>query len=83
MQRSIELNGIANILILIEMAENAVGHEAPDVEDVEAFKEIKNQVDLLERYMIAFAAAVNNNRDTPFWHEVREAPQNYPLNKDT
>lgn len=82
MKYGIELNGIANLLILIDLANGGFGCEAPFEEEIKAFDNLKPQVELLERYMLAFNNAINNGERPPFWHEVRECPEKYPRNKD-
>ena len=91
MKRGIELNGIANIQILLNSPDNgfvvsvmndtgAAPHVCVRVEDM---KEIKEQLKLLERYMIAYCQAVNAGTPAPHWHEVRDNPTKYPDNRES
>ena len=82
-----ELNGIANLHILVDQLPIDNG------EDLETYNKIKEQLDLLERYMLAVQDAIKTERNNynndyaryeeiPAWHEVRENPAKYPLNKE-
>ena len=89
-----ELNGVANLKILVEGIED-LADSNKEVRS-EAFQplveKMKEQLLLLERYMIAYASAAQQavsisyeeNQDirAPFWHEVRENPENYPTNRE-
>lgn len=79
---NIELNGIANLLILLDMAEGGFGSEMPDDEQIKAFEQLPTQIELLERYMLAFTDAINKQEQPPYWHEVRDNPSKYPRNND-
>jgi len=87
-----EINGIANIKILVDRAvrENTESHTSIDIELAD---KINNQLDLLNRYMIAYAEhnrsaiafqnfslapEVDHMVEEPKWHEVRENPEKYP-----
>lgn len=81
MKRAIELNGVANITMLLDLeADNAVDGRV--VMNPETLVSIKEQLVLLERYMLAHQAALNNNTEAPYWHEVRENPTLYPTNRE-
>ena len=73
----IELNGVANLHLLVDKAFN---DHVPMITQVEQY--IKEQLILLERYMIAFSDSVSNQVEPPKWHEVRENPSKYPTNKE-
>jgi hypothetical protein len=89
-----ELNGVANITILINKLEDDLEHSTltnPEYEEVKtAINGIKEQLDLLNRYMIAYSDNKRNTMDNllhgkathieaePAWHEVRENPSKYP-----
>lgn len=78
--RRIELNGVANIHAILQL-------EA-DVKDgvvsmnLETIASIEKQLDTMERYMLAYNDAINKGVETPFWHEVRDNPTKYPLNRE-
>jgi hypothetical protein len=89
-----ELNGVANIKLLVEMAihENTECHTSisPELAD-----KILEQCDTLERYMLAYAETTNSIQkailarlDTngsiriPYWHEVRDNKDKYPTNRE-
>jgi hypothetical protein len=69
----VELNGVANIKALLEMP-----LECPVVQR----KALMDQLDFLERYMIALSVAAKEGTEPPAWHEVRENKNNYPNNKE-
>ena len=75
MKQGMELNGVANIIMLIA----SVDAQTIDWSTVETIKE---QAKLLERYMIAYNKAINEGTQTPAWHEVRENPSHYPNNSE-
>jgi hypothetical protein len=78
----IEINGLANIHILLQQVEADFGHEYGLEEGEAAILKIKEQLDLLERYMLAFAEATQRGERPPYWHEVRENPSNFKLNRE-
>lgn len=79
-----EINGLANIHMIIDGAE---GDISPEVA-----KKIKEQLVHLERYMLAYDDHKSNvslgasldrlkivhTKDEPMWHEVRDNPEKYP-----
>ncbi len=75
----VELNGVANIKILMDELTN---HAPNNDEILVPASKIYQQLDLLERYMLAVTDAVNKGEKPPFWHEVRENKQNYPTNRE-
>lgn len=77
MKHGIEINGVANLLILVD----ELAHSSRDF-NKEVIVDIKNQLDLLERYMLAYNHAVNSETKTPYWHEVRQNPILYPTNRE-
>lgn len=84
MKYGIELNGVANLHIIIDeikdgdTAHNLYRGKTQDLtESVEAARE---QLFLLERYMIAFTEAMNKGVRPPYWHEIKENPDKYPRN---
>lgn len=79
MKHGIELNGIANIKVLCDIEIGPINVEDPD-SVCKTLERIKQQADMLERYMIACCKAMNEGVAPPFWHEVRENPEKYPTN---
>jgi len=77
MKHAIEINGLANLHLMVEQlnVESNGDYEY-------AIEEIREQLILLERYMLAQQAAKDNNTTPPFWHEVRENPILYPTNRE-
>jgi hypothetical protein len=82
-----ELNGVANISLILEMAKN------DNLVDPFVADQIKQQLALLERYMLAYQdyadsiksgayGALVVGKEKPEWHEVRENPENFPTNKE-
>lgn len=82
MKYPIELNGIANLHILTDSMEEEHGHNGQLDYAHEKWASVREQLELLERYMIAYTMAVNNGTPVPYWHEIRENPEKYPLHKD-
>jgi hypothetical protein len=70
----IEINGVANILIIAETAK--MNGEISE----ETYTDIVDQCDVMERYMLAVAEANRNGLPVPFWHEVRDNRLKYPKN---
>lgn len=66
-----ELNGIANLLAVLEMAkwDNAV--------DKQVYLDLLIEIDNLERYMVAYHKANLAGKKAPFWHEVRDNKAKY------
>lgn len=82
-----ELNGVANISMIIQMAKSL------EKIDSDTAKDINEQLLLLERYMLAYAdhkrsiksgsyGALIVEVDEPNWHDIRENPQDYPTNHE-
>jgi hypothetical protein len=79
-----ELNGLANIKMILQ---EALTH---DKVDYDVYEEVNTQLDLLERYMIAYSKRAENavnavchggflvQPEPLYWHEVRENITNYP-----
>jgi hypothetical protein len=76
---AIELNGVANLTILIE---DIYGYREGSETHENGYLKAKEQLILLERYMLAFTDAINKQEQPPYWHEVRENPSKYPRNRD-
>lgn len=81
MKRIMELNGLANIDLLLQVEVDIKGDKAEM--NVETLNSIKEQLVLLERYMLAYHKAVSNSIQTPMWHEVYANPTLYPRNRDS
>lgn len=79
MKRMMELNGVANIDLMLQIEVDIKDGMATMNE--ETMISIKEQLVLLERYMLAYNKAIQNEVQTPFWHEIRENPSLYPTNK--
>ena len=86
-----EINGIANIKLLVEMGvmENVEHHQ---VIDPALADKIIEQLDTLERYMLAYKSTSdsllkcainrldhNGSIKIPAWHDVRDNKDKYPL----
>ena len=68
---NLEINGLANMKILIDMA-------TPKELDLELYNKLNEQILLLERYMLAVKDAVENDVEVPNWHDVKAKPLNFP-----
>lgn len=69
----VELNGVANLRLLIEHPIGNDKHNKPA---------ILQQLDLLERYILALSDAAEIGERPPYWHEVREAVEKFPTMKE-
>ena len=69
----IELNGVANIKMLLDYP-----LECPVVQK----NALNDQLDVLERYMLALADAAEAGKTPPAWHEVRENRKSFPNMKE-
>lgn len=82
----IELNGVANIKILLD--DMVKKTDAGNDEALIAAAKIYQQLDTLERYMVAIGNHLYNAEHSfdrteeriPYWHEVRDNKDKYPLN---
>ena len=78
MKPSIELNGVANIIMLSsEITENPESYN-----HISVANKINEQAKLLERYMIAYSRAMNDGTKPPFWHDITQDPKLYPTNRE-
>lgn len=73
----IELNGVANIKLLMDKLVKTMDNN--DEQLIEVAK-IYQQLDYMERYMVAIADAVQKNESNPFWHEIRTNKDSFRLN---
>jgi hypothetical protein len=80
MKQGMELNGIANISAVLQLEADV--KDGKVVMNLETLSTIKEQLLFLERYMLAYNKAIRNGEQTPYWHEVRDNPTKYPLNKE-
>ena len=72
---TLELNGVANIAMIL------YGYEDQIPAEIKA--DIREQLDILERYMIELTKAAREGRKNAYWHEVRENKQAYPKREQT
>lgn len=79
MKHGIELNGVANLSLLIE--DIYCYREGTDTHE-EGYIKAKEQLVLLERYMIAYCDAINKGEQPPFWHDIKLNPNQYPTNRE-
>ncbi len=77
MKRGIELNGITNLHLILDGLNNdfAIGPDS-------GIDDAKHQLQMLERYMLAFNNAINNGIEPPKWHDVLQNPNQYPTNRE-
>jgi len=75
-----ELNGIANIKMMVDLAvhENTESHTSITVELAD---KISEQLDLLERYMLVIEERRVRGQAIPAWHEIRENKKCYPTRR--
>lgn len=69
----IELNGVANLKALLD-----VPLECPVMQR----KALMDQLDYLERYMLALAEAAQKGEAPPAWHDVRDNRERYPTARE-
>lgn len=70
-----ELNGVANMLCVIQ------GAEQDGKIDSQIAETLKDQLDVLERYMCALRKAQDDNTYAPTWATVRDNRNLYPNNR--
>lgn len=80
MKRRIELNGLANIHAILQLEADI--KDGVVVMNPETIASIENQLNTLERYMLAYNDAIIKGVETPYWHEVRDNPTKFPLNRE-
>ncbi len=77
----VELNGIANIKILMDNLVATVPYKDETLVEAAA---IYQQLDLMERYMVAIGKYIQHGdlKDVrlPYWHEIRENKEMFELN---
>jgi len=81
-----ELNGIANIKALVDVAVNE-NTECHTTIEVELADKILKQLNYLERYMLAYKEVRDEytscayiDSEVPKWHEVTANPEKFPNN---
>ncbi len=83
-KNTMEVNGVANLTILIDSLKHDLNKLHVDGWNKACISttvsSIEEQLDLLERYMIAYQASVEAGKPNPFWHEIKANPSAYPLN---
>lgn len=70
-----EMNGIANLLLIVNDAKE------DGTMDQKSYDQMKNQLDLMERYLVAVETAHNKNEKVPAWHDVIANRNKYPNRK--
>ena len=75
-KQMIELNGIANISMLMQ-CEIDKAHDLQNGGEIyymnkETYDAINQQLKYLEKYMRAYNDAINRGVQTPFWHDIRD-----------
>ena len=82
----IELNGVANLKILVSEVEELASHGMEVMPEAlhELTHKMNEQLVLLERYMLAYQQATDPNSMelVPQWHEIRANPEQYPTNSE-
>jgi hypothetical protein len=75
-KRSIEVNGPANITMMLGvikmmgLSQQTADGETVYLIDEKTFNAILKECDKTITYMKKYVQAVNNNEETPFWHEI-------------
>jgi len=89
-----ELNGVANIHMIVDSLFEKLTSGQIDKTVYEDISSIKDQLDLLERYMLAYKKAAGNalveakfeynlpDIKAPYWHEVKAEPSKFPNNRE-
>lgn len=91
-----ELNGVANIVMLADQIEELVNNNKSQFGEIGGLAhKIKQQCDILERYMLAYKDIVDlreqntraniakdNLTKYPFWHEIKAHKKKYPTLKE-
>ena len=81
---SVELNGVANIHMIIQNMEMELEDGNTDAL-AGNIQQIRNELDTLNRYITEIGRQVKYSKDVkiPFWHEVRANKSKYKTNKGT
>lgn len=77
-----ELNGLANTIIVLNGLKDQLEEKGVITQEIrKSFDILDNQLDTLERYMVAVGEKVDSKK-IPAWHEVRDNPTKYPKNSE-
>jgi hypothetical protein len=83
-KHGIELNGVANITLLVGSLTETLSKPSKNGWDEVALSttihSIEEQLKLLERYMITHNKAMNEGEIPPAWHEILANPTLFPDN---
>lgn len=71
-----EINGVANIKIIVDQAEDS------QLMHPQIAADIYKQLNLLERYMLAYMDATEPSAAIPAWHDIKEDPKRFPTGKE-
>lgn len=74
----IELNGVANIKVLLDELSNNLPNDDKLLVPV---AKLYRELEMLNRYMTAIGTETQKVKDSitiPFWHEVKANPAKYP-----
>jgi hypothetical protein len=75
---SIEINGIANMHMLLDAHKHYLEDNVLFArEDEGLHNKMKAQLEMTERYMLAMADSANTGRQLPAWHEILANPKNF------
>lgn len=90
-----ELNGVANLHILVDKLHDELCEAGLSTREIKkTLGDMKEQLDILERYMIAYTDIRDEftvlgpadykllEVSIPKWHEVRENRNQYPTNRE-
>ena len=77
-----EINGIANLHIIVDGLYDKLKEAGQDTKYSQDFIKIKEQLDLLERYMLAVKEAHDNMSQVPYWHDIKANKKVFPLNRE-
>jgi hypothetical protein len=72
MKRIMEVNGVANISMLIQCEVDKTD-DGRFIMNKETYDSINEQLKLLNKYMKAYNDALNKGEQTPYWHDVRDS----------
>ena len=81
-----ELNGVANLKILVDEVEELASHDMEVMPQAlqPLIDKMQEQLDLLERYMIEYQHCTdpNNMELVTAWHEIKANPSKFPTNRE-